>query len=78
MSDALGSLPRAMTVDEVADLFQVSTWFVQEQVRKGRLDCLRTSDAKNARMRFEPRHVEQLRSLMTPVKSEPRRRRRRT
>lgn len=68
---------RTHTAVEVAVLFGVSTWFIREQVRRGRVTCLRVGDAFNAPMRFEDEHVEQLRQLMTPVKSEPRRRRRR-
>lgn len=66
-----------LTAAEVAADLRVSKWFVQEQVRKGRVTCLRVGDAFNAPMRFEAEHVEQLRRLMTPVKTEPRRRRRR-
>jgi hypothetical protein len=67
----------AYTAAEVASMFGTSKWFVQEQVRRGRVGCLRVGAGRNARMRFEPEHVEQLRRLMTPVKSEPKRRRRR-
>jgi hypothetical protein len=65
------------TAAEVAADLRVSTWFVREQVRRGRVACLRVGDAVNAPMRFEPEHVEQLRRLMTPVRAEPKRRRRR-
>jgi hypothetical protein len=65
------------TAAEVAADLRVSTWFVREQVRRGRVTCLRVGDAFNAPMRFEDRHVEQLRQLMTPIPREPKRRRRR-
>lgn len=77
MSDALGTLPRTMTAEQVADLFGVSTWFVREQVRRGRVTCLRVGEAFNAPMRFEPEHVDQLRRLMSPTPVDQRRRRRR-
>lgn len=79
MSETLGTLSRTMTAQQVADLFDVSTWFVREQVRRGRVTCLRVGEAFNAPMRFEPEHVEQLRRLMSPApRAERRRRRRRT
>lgn len=65
-----------LTTRQVAENFGVSEWFVKEQVRKGRIGCLRVGTAWNAPMRFEPHHVEQLKTLMTPRQPTRKRRRR--
>ena len=71
------TLSPTYTSVEVATALGMSTWWVQEQVRKGRVDCLRMGDADNARIRFEPKHVDQLRQLLTvPAKPRPKRKRR--
>lgn len=71
------TLEQAYTAGQVAESLSVSTWWVQEQVRKGRVKCLRVGDAFNAPMRFEPRHVAELKALMTPVVPVQQRKRRR-
>lgn len=91
MTDAIGGVaaPPRYTAEEVAAMFRVSTWWVQEQVRRGRVQCLRVGDKQTpkrpdgkggrpaGRMQFEPQHIEQLRQLMQPPPAPERTRRRR-
>lgn len=79
MTDALGDTVRrpVYTAADVAAALGCSAWFVKEQVRRGRVDCTRIGLGPNGRIQFDERQVEQLRSLLTPPRPEPKRRRRR-
>lgn len=73
------TLEQAYTADQVAESLNVSTWWVQEQVRRGRVSCLRVGPAHNAPMRFETQHIDALKALMAPppiITARKRRRRR--
>ena len=75
-------LQELWTLDEVATSRKVSTRYIRDQIKAGKVTPLRLSEARNAPYRFAPEHLEQLDQAMTPTPpAEPagrRRRRRRT
>lgn len=71
-------LQELYTTDEVAAAKKVSADYIRKLVRRGKVTPFRTSDARNAPMRFGPAHLEQIDQAMTPAPPvEPTRRRRR-
>lgn len=67
------------TTDQVAARYQVSTRYLRDLVKDGKVRPLRLSSAKNAPMRFGPEQCQQIEAAMTPPPpAEPVRRRRRS
>jgi hypothetical protein len=60
-------LPVTYTAKEVAASFRISTKYLGELVRDGKVKPLRTSDSPRSPMRFTDDHVEQVRRAMTPT-----------
>jgi hypothetical protein len=74
------ALQELYTVDEVAASRKVSPDYIRRLVKAGKVRPFRTSDARNAPMRFGPQHLAELDAAMTPTATTepaPRRRRRR-
>lgn len=59
-------LSELYTTDEVAAAKKVSAYYIRKLVRSGKVTPFRTSDAKNAQMRFGPEHLDQIDQAMTP------------
>lgn len=72
-------LQELWTLDEVAASRKVSTRYISDLVKAGKVKPLRLSTARNAPMRFAPEHLAQLDRAMTPAPppEAPTRRRRR-
>ena len=74
----MSPLPVTYTAKQVAAAFHVSTKYLGELVRDGKVTPLRTSDSDRAPMRFTDEHVDQVRKAMTPaVVPAPQRKKRR-
>lgn len=70
-------LQELYTTEEVAAARKVSTRYISDLVRSGKVTPFRTSAARNAPMRFGPEHLEQIDKAMTPPPPVERQRRRR-